>query len=173
MIRKQVGKSAGSDKRQRRQQAQQTRRQRKKAEQLRRKLKIIGALLVIGLIGVGGALLFSNRAKLYPPTSFAGQHAETWPAQRISTVPIPLLVQAHIIEHIPGGEPGVLLEYNCARFQCESDLVAKLTDIAKRYSYIYLAPYPQMGAKIALAAFNRRLVLDQYDEAKIIAFLTS
>jgi len=171
MARKKVEKSAGSDKQQRRQQAQQTRRQQKKAEKLKRKLKIIGVLLAIVLVGIGGVLLFSDRTKLYPPISFAGQHAETWPAQRISTVPIPLLVQAHIIEHVPGGEPGVLLEYNCTRFKCESDLVAKLTDIAKRYSYVYLAPYPQMGAKIALAALDRRLVLDRYDEAKIIAFL--
>ena len=171
MAHKKQANSSSLDKRERRQQAQRARRQQKKAEQLKRRLKIIGVSLAIVLVGVGGVLLFSGQAKLYPPISSAG-HIETWPAQRISTVPIPLPVQAHIIEHIPGGTHGVLLEYNCTRFKCKSDLVTKLTTIAERYSYIYLAPYPQMGAKIALAARNRRLVLNQYDKAKIIAFLT-
>ncbi len=136
-----------------------------------RQLKVYGGggLLAVGLV----ALLvtyFSGRGIL-PPTSFAGPHVETWPEQRISEVPIPIPQQKHIIEHVPGGRPGVLLQYNCEKFECEPDLVEKLAQIALQYPYVYMAPYPNMDGKIVLSALNAQLVLDEFDEEKIVEFI--
>lgn len=130
-----------------------------------------GTLAVTGLI-VGLVMLISA-GKTLPPTSFAG-HAESYPDRRVSTsTPISLSVQRHIIEHIPGpGErPGVLLEFNCEEFECAPDLVEKLASVARQYAYVYMAPFPQMDAKIALAARNALLTLDAYDEQRIVEFI--
>jgi len=65
----------------------------------------------------------------------------------------------------------MIIQYNCVRFRCDPDLVSKLLAIAQRYEYVYLAPYPEMEAKIALTAFARILTLDQFDRDRIVAFI--
>jgi hypothetical protein len=126
----------------------------------------------IALVGLALAFIwFLSGQKVLPPTSFAGPHVETWPDQRISTVPLSIPQQKHIIEHVPGGRRGVFLAYNCVKFACEPGLVEKLMDIALRYPYVYLAPYPKMDAKLALAAQGALLVLEGFDEQKIIEFI--
>ena len=48
----------------------------------------------------------------------------------------------------------------------------RLTEIVVTYPpYVYLAPYPTMDAKIALAAPGRLLTLDSLDEDKIREFI--
>ena len=48
----------------------------------------------------------------------------------------------------------------------------QLTEIVQGYpSSVYLAPYPGMDAKIALAAPGRLLTLDDLDENKIDEFI--
>ena len=65
------------------------------------------------------------------------------------------------------------MQYNCANYQCEHDLIEKLTDIVLIFTpNIYLAPYPTMDAKIALAAPGRLLTLVSLDEDKIRKFIT-
>ena len=66
-----------------------------------------------------------------------------------------------------------MVQYNCVNFQCDADLVDKLTEIVLTYPpQVYLAPYPTMDAKIALAAPGRLLTLDAFDEDKIREFIT-
>ena len=67
----------------------------------------------------------------------------------------------------------MLVQYNCVNFQCDADLVDKLTEIVLTYPpQVYLAPYPTMDAKIALAAPGRLLTLDAFDADKIREFIT-
>ena len=78
------------------------------------------------------------------------------------------------MERAAGHERGSLLvQYNCVDYQCEPDLIEQLTEIVLSFpSYVYLAPYPTMDAKIALAAPGRLVTLDVFDEAKIRKFIT-
>ena len=66
-----------------------------------------------------------------------------------------------------------MVQYNCVNFQCDAALVDRLTEIVLTYPpQVYLAPYPTMDAKIALAAPGRLLTLDAFDEDKIREFIT-
>ena len=78
------------------------------------------------------------------------------------------------MERNAGHQKGsMLVQYNCVDYQCEPDLVEKLTAIVLTFPpYVYLAPYPTMDANIALAAPGRLLTLDVFDEAKIRKFIT-
>ncbi len=77
------------------------------------------------------------------------------------------------MERNAGHERGsMLVQYNCVDYQCESDLVERLTDIVSVYpSYVFLAPYPTMDAMIALAAPGKLLTLDVLHEDKIHEFI--
>ena len=78
------------------------------------------------------------------------------------------------MERAAGHEKGsMLVQYNCVNYQCEPNLIEKLTEIVLNFpAYVYLAPYPTMDAKIALAAPGRLLTLEDLDEAKIRKFIT-
>ena len=66
----------------------------------------------------------------------------------------------------------MLVQYNCDDYQCEPDMVEKLEALVRRYPpQVYLAPFPRMDAKIALAAPGRREVLDEFDEQRIRQFI--
>ncbi len=68
----------------------------------------------------------------------------------------------------------MLVQYNCVQYRCEPDLVERLTRIVRDFPpYVYLAPYPSMDAKIALAAPGRLLTLETLDEGKIREFISS
>ncbi len=115
----------------------------------------------------------STFGKILPPTGFSAAHLESLPLQQINTRPIPRLEQEHVMERAAGHERGSLLvQYNCVNYQCEPDLIEKLTEIVLNFPrYVYLAPYPTMDAKIALAAPGRLLTLDALDENKIRKFI--
>ena len=67
----------------------------------------------------------------------------------------------------------MLVQYNCLDYECLPDMVERLTEIVRSFpSYVYLAPYPGMDAKIALAAPGRLLTLDTLDEARIREFVS-
>ena len=64
------------------------------------------------------------------------------------------------------------VQYNCVDYQCEPGLVERLKEIVLNFpAHVYLAPYPTMDAKIALAAPGRLLTLDALDEKKILKFI--
>ena len=67
----------------------------------------------------------------------------------------------------------MLVEYNCADYQCEPELVERITEIVRSYPpQVYLAPYPGMDAKIALAAPGRMLTLETLDEDRVREFIS-
>ena len=145
----------------RRQRARKERRResgRARLRNLRRTLLLVAGGVAAIVLVVGGFTLFittrSTFGKELPPTSFSPAHSESMPAQQINTFPIPRLVQEHVMERQASHERGsMLVQYNCVQYQCEPDLVERLTEIVRDYPpYVYLAPYPTMDAKIALAA---------------------
>ncbi len=115
----------------------------------------------------------STFGKELPPTAFTPAHSESFPPQQVNNLPIPRLVQEHVMERGGGHERGsMLVQYNCVDYQCEPDLVERLTEIVRVYpSYVFLAPYPTMDAMIALAAPTTLLILDALDETKIHEFI--
>ena len=100
-----------------------------------------------------------------PPTS--GPHMPYIAPWGIHNEPIPKEVQVHNLE-----DGGVVIQYNCPS-GCP-DLVEKLAVVVRRYpDEVILAPYPQMPHRIALTAWTRIDSFDQYDEARIVRFLTA
>ncbi len=145
---------------------------------LRRKLLLAAAGFTVTSVAVVGVVVFmttrSTFGKILPPTGFSAAHLESLPLQQINTQPIPRLEQEHVMERAAGHERGsMLVQYNCVNYQCEPNLIEKLTEIVLNFpAYVYLAPYPTMDAKIALAAPGRLLTLEDLDEAKIRKFIT-
>ncbi len=135
-----------------------------------------GGLAVL-VLAIGGMGLFittrSNFGKELPPTGYSPAHMESLPLQQINSRPIPRLEQEHVMERDAGHERGsMLVQYNCRSYQCGDDLVDRLTEIVRTYPpQVYLAPYPTMDAKIALAAPGKLLTLDALDEDKIREFI--
>jgi hypothetical protein len=129
----------------------------------------LGVLVVAGLVFV---IAQAVTAKVYPPTGMQ-DHVESYPECRICAVPIPEVIQRHILEHRepgnPGDKPGILVQYNCA--SCP-EVVAKLTRIVERYPRgVYLAPYPRMSPRIALTTLGQVETMDEVDEGRIVAFI--
>ena len=165
---------------QRRQSARDRRQQesqRARRRNLRRTLLMAFGGFAVVAVAVVGIVLFvttrTNFGKELPPTSFPPAHLESLPPQQINPLPIPRLEQEHVMERAAGHERGsMLVQYNCVEYECETDLVERLTEIVLNFPpWVYLAPYPTMDAKIALAAPGRLLTLDALDEDKIRKFI--
>ncbi len=165
---------------QRRQSARERRQQesrRSRRRNLRRTILMAAGGFAVVALAIGGIVLFittrSTFGKELPPTSFTPAHLESLPPQQINTRPIPRREQEHVMERAAGHERGsMLVQYNCVDYQCEPDLVETLTEIVLNFPpYVYLAPYPTMDAKIALAAPGKLLTLDALDENKIRKFI--
>jgi len=170
-----VDKKARYERRQkaRGQRGQESRRA--KRRNLRRLLYIVMGGFA-GLVALGALVVFlANNQKELPPTGFTANHSEQLPQQQINDVLIPRLIQEHVMER-GGGQHrngSMLVQYNCRDYQCESDTVDKLTEIVRAYpSNVYLAPYPGMDAKIALAAPGRLVTLESLDEGRIREFIS-
>jgi len=137
--------------------------------------------ILLGIGGLGGLVaaigvftLIAVLQKELPPTRFGPGHSESLPPQQINTSFIPRRVQEHVMERNQTHPSGrMLVQYNCLEYECASDMVEKLTVIVRSYpSSVYLAPYPGMDAKIALAAPGRLLTLDSLDEARVREFVS-
>ncbi len=128
-------------------------------------------LIILGLIIWGIFAMFSG-IKTLPPTDFQG-HVEASPASHVLREPMPILVQKHMLEHADGtGRPGVIINYNCNDYTCESGLIENLEAFATKYpENVYVSPFPNMDAKIALTKLNRIEVLEFYDEDRINSFI--
>lgn len=140
---------------------------------LRRKLFMLSGGVVVLALVIGGLVLLNSAQKTLPPTSFGPGHSEAFPPSQINTQLIPRPVQEHVMER-GGGHPvgSMLVQYNCIDYQCEPGLVQMLEDLVRRYPpQVYLAPFPGMDAKIALAAPRRRETLDDFDEQRIRGFI--
>ena len=139
-----------------------------------RGLAIFGTVAgVVALVAVGLVFLVTT-SKTLPPTSFSPSHSESFPPRQINTRPIHRSIQEHVMErggghHLAGG---MLVQYNCEDYQCDPDLIQKLTDLVQKYPpQVYLAPYPVMDAKIALAAPGKLETLETFDADKIRQFI--
>lgn len=166
---------------QRKQGARDRRRQESRKARLgnlrRTLLMTVSGVVVVGL-AIGGFVLFmttrSDFGKILPPTSFSPAHSESLPRQQINRQPIPRLVQEHVMERNATHSDGkMLVQYNCVKYECEPGLIEELTAIVLNYpSTVYLAPYPEMDAMIALAAPGRLVILETLDENRIREFIT-
>jgi hypothetical protein len=130
---------------------------------------VVGLLVVIGAGWLGYSIV---TAKRLPSTSMV-DHTEELPPSHILTTPMPVAVHKHMLEHADGkGRPGVIINYNCVKFRCAQGLVDRLTALARAYpDFVYLAPYPEMDAKIAVTRLGKILVLEEVDDARIRAFI--
>lgn len=155
-------------------------RQRRATErQASRRLAKVARLKMYSLVGavvvllIGGLVVASVRGKTLPPTSFGPGHSEQLPSQQINFSPIPRPIQEHVMERTPGHPPGrMLVQYNCAKYECAPELVQTLESIVAEFPpTVYLAPYPGMDAKIALAAPGRLEILNELDADRIRDFI--
>jgi len=130
---------------------------------------VVGHLVVIGAGWLGYSIV---TAKRLPSTSMV-DHTEELPSSHILTTPMPLAIHKHMLEHADGkGRPGVIINYNCVKFRCAPGLVDRLATFVRAYpDFVYLAPYPEMDAKIAVTTLGKILVLEEVDDARIRAFI--
>lgn len=160
-------------KRERRKQRNLEKRTAKARSRRTARLKQIGFGLVIagGLAAV--MVFFVANSKTLPPTSFGPGHLESLPPAQVNFRPIDPLIQQHVMERNATHPVGqMLVQYNCEDYECEPGLESALEDIVTRFPpTVYLAPYPGMDAKIALAAPGRLEILDDLDEDLIVEFI--
>lgn len=149
--------------------------ERKSAEKSKiQRQKIIKRLIWL-LIGVGiivAVVFAASNKKILPPTSMQN-HIEQSPKTHIVDKPMDNRIHKHMLEHADGtGPPGIIINYNCVDFDCEADLINKLTALVNEYpANVYLAPYPRMSAKLVLSALGRQEILNEFDEQKIQNFI--
>jgi len=129
----------------------------------------------LGVLIVGGGILslgwFATTRSHLPPTTMVN-HSEAIPPAHILTRLMPEVIQKHMLEHADGkGKPGIVIQYNCDKFECEPDLIEKLVALVEQYpDNVYLAPNNYDG-KIILTKLNKREILDNFDEDKIRSFI--
>ncbi len=140
---------------------------------LRRTILAGSGMLAVAVAVIGVFVVLGLLQKELPPTNFGPNHSESLPPQQINRSPIPRPIQEHVMERNRTHPPGqMLVQYNCREYDCAPDLVEMLVKIVSNYPpSVYLAPYPSMDAKIALAAPGKLLTLDTLDEVKIINFI--
>ena len=164
------GRSRRQRRRERRHEVAQVNRS---ANRRQRAIRIgVGAVVFTGL-AIGLILFVINTSRILPPTAAGPAHSEQFPSSQINSLPIPRPIQEHVMERNATHRDGsMLIQYNCVRFECELGLIAGLRDIVSvRPANVYLAPYPAMDAKIALAAPGRLVTMDEFDEVRINAFI--
>lgn len=127
-------------------------------------------IIAIGLIAAG--IFFLANKKVLPPTTIEG-HIEANPSSHVLKGPMPLAIQKHMLEHADGsGPPGVVINYNCIDFECEPDLIQRLEEFSKKYpTFVYVAPFKNMKAKIAVTRTGEIITMEDYDEAVIDNFI--
>lgn len=168
-----VDRKARYDRRQRSREQRSKDSSRDRRRNLRRTI-ISGVGILAAVVAVGGAfILLGILKKELPPTNFGPGHSETLPPSQINISPIPRPEQEHVMERNATHPQGrMLVQYNCRDYECGPDLVENLAKIVRRYPpSVYMAPYPGMDAKIALAAPGRLETLDFLDEERIRDFI--
>ncbi len=99
-----------------------------------------------------------------PPTS--GEHYQSQAPWGVHTQSLPDELIIHSLEHA-----GIWISYKDAT---DTELAAKLAQLTRRYATkVILTPRPQNDAPIAVAAWGHLLKLQQFDEVKIVAFISA
>lgn len=138
----------------------------------KRKIKSWSILIVIAVTLIGGIYFLVSSAKTLPPIDARG-HVEANPSSHILKEPMPTAVQKHMLEHADGsGPPGVVVNYNCDDYACGNELIEKLEAFAGKYDHVYVAPFPDMDAKIALTRYGKIDTMDDYNEERIERFIS-
>ena len=138
-----------------------------------RKIKNLGIFLLIVVLISAGIIWWTSSIEIFPPTDIKG-HVESKPASHVLKKPMPITIQKHMLEHADGiekGQGGVIINYNCEDYSCESDLIEKLEAFAIKYDYVYVAPFERMDAKIALTKLKKIEILDEYNNETIEKFI--
>ncbi len=148
----------------------------KEVNQKKRSIKKVKKIILTAIIVFGfvfGVYYFASNIKLMPPIS-SQAHSEDVPESNILTEEMPDRTQRHMLEHAGGAGPsGFIIQYNCVKFQCEDDLVEKLTKIAEQFpNLVYLAPTSIYDGKIILTTLGKMDVLEEFDENRIMNFIT-
>ena len=166
-----VGGLTKKERRQLKKQRKQEERQKEQRKSMIQKLLSIAVVILIIGGGIFAVVWFMPSRSHLPPTIMQG-HIEQSPPAHIVDQPIPDLIQRHMLEHADGrGKPGVIIQYNCKDFDCEPDIVQKLTALVRQYpANVYLAPNNYDG-KIILTKLGKREILDNFDEQVIKNFI--
>lgn len=95
------------------------------------------------------------------------------PRRPVSTEPLSRDVQIALLVGQATGEPAILLQYGCEN--CP-ETVQTLEEIAQRFNgpdqtWVFVAPYPDMEATVAMTAFQQVRKLDEADRAEIERFI--
>lgn len=128
-------------------------------------------IIVLVAAGYGITRSLPERTAL-PPTTMAG-HIEKSPESHIAEEPMLLAVHKHMLEHADGeGPPGVIINYNCIDFSCDTDLIDKLSVFVEdNPEFVYLAPFKDLSNKIVVTKLGEQITLDEYDEEAINDFI--
>ena len=139
---------------------------------IKRTKKIILTVIIVFSVGFG-IYYFASNVKLMPPIS-SQAHSEDVPQTNILTEEMPDRTQRHMLEHAGGAGPsGFIIQYNCVKFQCEDDLVENLAKIAKQFpNLVYLAPTSIYDGKIILTTLGKMDVLEEFNEERIMNFIS-
>ena len=150
------------------------RKKQKKAEKLKnlKKKVIVYTAIIAGVFAIGGGFIWLISSAPNLPTISTQGHIESSPPSHIVTNPMPVSIQSHMLEHADGrGAEGVIIQYNCDDYECESNLIDKLTNIVEEYpENVYLAPNNYDG-KIILTKIGQREILDTFDGQAIRDFI--
>lgn len=158
-----------------RQRPKEDREKEEKSKNVRKIIRrsIVAIVVVAFIAGIGWLIASSPKLPNLPPTSAQG-HMESNPPAHITDKSIPDPIQRHMLEHADGkGKPGIIIQYNCKKYTCETDLIQKLTDLVKQYpDNVYLAPSDYDG-KIILTKSGSIKILESFDEKIIKDFIGS
>lgn len=130
---------------------------------------VIAGLIIAGIFG------FVRSQPNLPPVDIEG-HIEQNPRSHILDSEMPEPIQKHMLEHADGDSKnglGLIIQYNCKKYSCEKGLIEKLKNVVKKYpKNVYLAPGNYDG-KIILTKLGKQEILNDYDEKKIVEFITN
>lgn len=138
-----------------------------------KKIRNWGIFVVISVLIIIGFYFMFSGVKTLPPTDMQG-HVESSPSSHVLKEPMPISIQKHMLEHVDGQQGargGVIINYNCNDYSCEEKLIENLESFGYEFDYVYVAPFKNMDAKIALTKLNRIEILENYDEERINDFI--
>ena len=142
------------------------------SKSLIKKVKIYSIIGVVLILLIFGGFALMNKKSL-PPQTMDG-HIEVIPPTKILKDPMDMRIHKHILEHFDGEDGsrgGIIINYDCKNYDCDTDLIAQLQGFTDVYEYVYVAPYKKMKSKIAITKINRQITLDEFDQEQIDQFL--
>ena len=136
-----------------------------------RKMKRWIILGIIVLVVIGAIYMVATKKSL--PDTTMQNHIEVIPPSQMIFNPLDPRVHRHLLEHFDGaGRGAVIINYDCKTYTCEADLLEKL-EAFTNYTYVFVAPFERMKAKIVLTSLGRQRKLNEYNKGVIESFIRS